>query len=75
MRQEDAEELAEDVAERQQVQEAQRMEDALVLEIFADLAFERLEVRQDVAVRDDDAAWLGRGAGGEDNLDDVVARQ
>ena len=73
LRQEDAEKLSEDVAERQQVQKAQRMEDALVAKVLADLALQRLEVGQDVAVRDDDAARLGRGARGEDDLHDVVA--
>ena len=48
---------------------------ALVLEVLADLAFQRLEVGENVSVRDDDAARLGRGAGGEDNLHDVVARE
>ena len=75
LRQKDAEELSEDVAERQQVEKAQRMKDALVLQILADLALQRLQVGQDVAVRDDDAARLGRRAGGEDDLHDVVARE
>ena len=73
LRQEDAEEFAEYMAERQEVQEAQGMKDALVAQILADLALQRLQVGQDVAVRNDHAARLRRGARGEDNLDDVIA--
>ena len=66
--------LAEHVAERQQVDEAQRMERPRVPPVLHHLALDRDDVRQDVAVADDDALRLGRGAGREDDLDDVVAR-
>ena len=60
LRQEDTQELSEDMAERQQIEKAQRMKDALVLQILADLALQRLQVGEDVAVSDDHAARLGR---------------
>ena len=41
---------------------------------FSDLAFDRDDVRQDVAVGDDDAFGFGGGAGREDDFGDVVAR-
>ena len=65
--------LAEHVAERQQVQEAQREERPAPLAVLQDLAFDRHDVRQHVAVGDDDALGLGGRAGGEDDLGDVVA--
>ena len=40
---------------------------------FSDLALDRHDVGQDVAVGDDDALGLGRRAGREDDLGDVVA--
>ena len=66
--------LAEHVAERQQVQEADRLERPRVLPVLRDLALDRDDVREDVAVRDDDALRLGGRAGREDDLGDVVAR-
>src|ERR1035437_1068825 len=74
LRQEDSEELPKDVAERQQIQETQRMKNALVAEVFPDLALQRLEVGQDVAMRNDHTARLGSRTGREDDLYDVVSR-
>ncbi len=65
--------LAEHVAERQQVQEAQREERRAPLAVLQDLAFDRHDVRQHVAVGDDDALGLGGRARREDDLGDVVA--
>ena len=45
------------------------------LAVFQHLALDRNDVRQHVAVRDDDAFRLGGGARGEDDLGDVVARR
>ena len=66
--------LAEHVAERQQVQEAQRKERRAPLAVLEHLALDRDDVRQHVAVGDDDALRLGGRARGEDDLGDVVAR-
>ena len=44
------------------------------LPVLEHLALDRDDVREHVAVRDDDALRLGGGAGGEDDLGDVVAR-
>ena len=60
--------LPEHVAERQQVQEPDRMERPLVLPVLRDLALDRDDVREDVAVRDRHALRIGRRAGGEDDL-------
>src|SRR5271167_4692213 len=62
------------MAEWQQIEKAQRMEDSLILQIGADLPLQRLQVGKNIAVRDHHAAGLGRRAGGEYDLDDVVAR-
>ena len=69
-----AHELAEDVAERKAVEEAQRVEDALVAEILLHLALDRVEAGQDVAMGVDDALGRGRGAGREDDLEGRVER-
>ena len=52
--------LTEHVAERQQVQKAQRIEGSSPFPMFVNLALHRNDVRQDVAVRDDDAFRLRR---------------
>jgi hypothetical protein len=70
---EESEELSEDVAERQQVEKAERVEDALVLEVWHDLALEGFEVREDVLVGDDDALGFGCSSGGEDDLHGISA--
>ena len=72
LRHEDAHELAEDMAERQQVEEADRVEGPFPLAVLVDLALKRAEVRQQVAVRDDDALRLGGRPRREDDLGDVV---
>src|SRR5271166_1453580 len=73
LRQENSEELPEDVAQRQQVEKTQGMEDALVSQVRADPALQRLQVGEDVPVRNDHTARLSGGARGEDDLHDVVA--
>ena len=50
------------------------MKGAGVLPILHHLAFDRHDVRQHVSMANDDALGLGRGAGGEDDLNHVVAR-
>ena len=61
-------ELPEDMAERQRVQEAQRMHDALVGQIFLHLALDGLKACDHVAMSMDDAFGLGGGSRGEENL-------
>ncbi len=75
LRQKDSEKLSKDMAQWQQVQETQRMKDALVAKVLADLALQRLEVGQNVAMGDDYTARLGSRARGKDDLHDVVARE
>ena len=66
--------LPEHVAERQQVDEPQRQERPGVLPVLRHLALDRHDVGEHVAMADDDALGIGRRARGEDDLDDVVAR-
>ena len=64
-----SEELAEDVAQRQQVQKPNWMHEPLVLQIFSDFGFDRDEVADHVGVGEHDSLGLGRGAGGEDDFE------
>ncbi len=68
----EAHELAEDVAERQAVEEAQRMKRPLEGEVLLHLALDGVEAGEDVAMGVDDAARCGGGAGGEDDLEGRV---
>ncbi len=61
---EQSHDLAEDVAERDERNEAQRMHPLFVTAIRIDTAFEWLEVGEEVSVGKDDASRFGRGAGG-----------
>src|SRR5207302_5047160 len=70
-----AHELPEDVAQRHQIQKADGVEEAFVFQIFPDFRFERLEISEDIAVRDHHAPGLGGGTRGEDNLQRGVASQ
>src|SRR5579864_7428213 len=71
LRKEDAKKLAEDVAERQQVQEADGVYPSFVFEIFPNLQFERRNIGENVAVRNYDSLGLGGGAGSEDDFQRV----
>ncbi len=66
--------LSEQVAERQQIQEADGRERAHVFAVFFDALVDRLQVREDVAMRDGDAFRVAGGAGGEEDLGHVVGR-
>jgi len=70
---EEGHELAEDMAQRNKRDEAKRMEPFFVLAIGIDAALERLEIGEEISVGEDDAARFGCGAGGEEDLRDVVA--
>ncbi len=63
-----AHKLAENVAQRQGVQEAQRMKPAFVAQIFLDLALQNFDAGQNIAVRMNDAFRGRRGAGSKENL-------
>ena len=71
--QENSEKLAEYVAERKEVEKAQRMKEAFPAAVTIDFFFEGFEVGEQVAVGEDDAARFGRGAGGEDDFDWIGA--
>src|SRR5580692_4987954 len=71
LRKEDAKKLPEDVAERQQIQEADGMNPSFVLEIFLNLQFQWRNIGENVAVRDYDSLGLGGGAGSEDDFQRV----
>src|SRR5579862_49938 len=73
LREENSEKLAEHVAERKEIEKAQRMKEAFPAAIAVDFFFEGFEVGEQVAVGEDDAAGLGRGAGGEDDFDRIGA--
>ncbi len=70
-----AHELPEDMAERQRVQKAQRMHEALVRQIFLHLALDGFKACDDVAMSMDDALGLGGGSGGKQNLQRSVRPQ
>ena len=61
-------ELAEDVTERQRMQNAQRMNEALVAQVLGYLLFQRIERGQHIAVGVDNAFGFAGGAGGKDDL-------
>ena len=67
-RKKNSEELTEDVAERQQVEKAQRMKEAFVLEILRNLGGDGSEIAGHVGVGENDSLGLGGGAGGEDDF-------
>src|SRR5262252_9218041 len=74
-RQEHAQKLAKDVAEGQQIQKAQGMHEALILQIPLHLALEWGSVRQNVSMSDHDALRCSRRARGEYNLEDVAGME
>ena len=60
--------LAEDMAQRKRVQNAQRMDQPLVAHVGLRAVFNGTDAGQHVAVSDHHALGLARGAGGEENL-------
>src|ERR1700739_2833576 len=63
------------MTERKKVQKPYGMEGLFVLEILLDFAFQRLDVCQNISMRNHDAAGLRGCAGCEDDLQSVVACQ
>ena len=51
LREENSEHLAEHMAQRQKIEEAQRMKDSLVAAIARELLLDGSEIREDVSVR------------------------
>ena len=73
LREENSEKLAKYVAERKEVEKAQRVKEAFPTAVTIDFFFEGFEVGEQVAVGEDDAARFGGGAGGEDDFDGIGA--
>ena len=71
---EERHELAEDMAQRNDRNEAQRMKPALVFTILGDALFQWFEIREEIAVGQNNAPRLAGGAGGEEDLRDMAAR-
>src|SRR6266849_7970619 len=67
-------ELAEDVAQGNERDEAQRVKPALVFAIRFDAPLQRLQVRQKIAVRENDPARIGRRARSVKNFGNGAAR-
>src|SRR5256885_17144894 len=63
-----AEELPENVAERQQIQKAQWVYESCVFEIRTDLRLKRRDVAEHVAMRDHHTLGLSGGARGKNDL-------
>ena len=59
------------MAERKQVEETKRMDEAFVLSIFLDFGGDGSEVAGHVGVGEHDSFGLGGGAGGEDNFERI----
>src|ERR1700761_2868506 len=74
-RNENAQHLPENMAQRQQIQEAQGMEETLVPQIFLDFVLDGFDIGQHVAVRDHYATRLGGRSGSEDYFQGVTARK
>src|SRR5580700_8653490 len=67
-------ELSKDVTKRHQRDESQRMKPALILSIGMNAAFERLQICQKIAMRQNHTARLSCSAGGKKDLRDVISR-
>ncbi len=74
-RHECAHRLAEHVAERQQIEEANRQERLRPLPVLRDLFLDGNDVGEDVPMGDDDALWIRGRAGRKDDFRGIVRRQ
>lgn len=72
-RNEEGHELAEDVAEWNERNEAEWMEPALFAAVPVDTRFERFEIGEKISVGEDYATRFAGGARGKKNLRDVIA--
>jgi len=71
LRQKYSQELSEHVAQGQQAQEANGMDQALILQISLDFPLERRDIAEHVAVRDHYAFRFGGGSGSKNNFQDI----
>ena len=62
------------MAQRQQVEESDRRERAIVAQVLFHLVFHRNNICKNVPVRDDHAFGIGRGAGSEDDFRCLIFR-
>lgn len=67
--------LAEQVAHRKQVEDADRSERTNPLQIRLELLFDRAQIRRQIPVRDDDTLGFGRRPRREDDFSDVVGHE
>src|ERR1700730_9916704 len=74
-RNENAQHLPEHMTQGQQVQEAQRMKEALVTKVLLDFTLDWLDVGEHIAMRDHHAARLRRSTGGKNDLQRIVSRE
>src|SRR6185312_1154785 len=72
---ENAHELSEDMTEREQIKKPKWMENALVPQVFSYFALDRLKVRENIAMSNDDALWLSGCSGGKHDLQRIFAAQ
>src|SRR5437762_2337232 len=63
------------MAQRQEVEKAQRMKEALGHAELSNLALQGLEIREDILVREHHAPRLAGGTGSKDNLDRIARAQ
>src|SRR5271154_5050163 len=63
------------MAQGEQIEKSQGMENALVAQVLLDFMFDRFNIGKDVGMGNHHAARLGGGSRGEDNLQRVVARK
>src|SRR5215469_5010554 len=61
------------MAERKQVQKSHGVKRFFVMQILLDFVLERLDIGENISVREHDAAWFRRGTGGINNLEGVAA--
>ena len=61
------------MAEGQQIQKANGMHEAFVLQILLHLRFQRRDVRKNISMGNHDTLGLGGGARSENNLQRVIA--
>ena len=73
LRYENSEQLAENVAQRQKIEEAQRVEHSFVAAIARKFFFYWTEIREEISVREHNAPGLRGGAGRKHNFVWVVS--
>ena len=74
-RDENRKQLAENMAQREEIEKSQRMENTLVAQVLLHFMFDRFDIGKNVGMGDHHTAGLGGGSRREDNLQRVVARK